>query len=103
MSEPNDKVHSYRDVSRANWGAIIPNGTLPTGEQLQLGAILRIADATERMATNYTQLQADLDRYKRQLEAEKSRSMKLLHSIRGYKSRITELKKQLEAKEVVNT
>lgn len=44
----------YRDSSRKNWGQ---DGEAPlTLEQINTGAMLRIADATEKMAQRHTEL-----------------------------------------------
>lgn len=53
----------YREESRANWG-VTTDGN-PTIEQINCGAILRIADAAELMAKNHAQLVADRDRFER--------------------------------------
>lgn len=44
---------SYRDESRTNWGVTVAEATKPDRDQLYLGCMLRIADATELMASNY--------------------------------------------------
>jgi hypothetical protein len=51
------REHSRRDYGRRDGGKL-------TVEQINCGALLRIADATETMARNYVQMQADLDYYK---------------------------------------
>lgn len=44
-------VHSYRNLSRTDWGAKVnAAGWSPTHEDLKLGALLRIADALEVLA-----------------------------------------------------
>lgn len=49
------EFRSYKNESRdTDWGN--SNGSLLTLEQLQFGAILRIADAVELMAKRYTDL-----------------------------------------------
>jgi len=52
---------TYKEQSRINWGSTEEKLTL---EQINTGAILRIADATESMAKNYTQMENDLKYYK---------------------------------------
>lgn len=49
---------NYRDESRGQWGQ---NTETPTIEQLTMGCMLRIADATELMAKNYAELIAERD------------------------------------------
>lgn len=52
----------YKEGSRADWGAEIPDGQILTRDQIELGAILRIADASEFMARNHDQLIRERDR-----------------------------------------
>lgn len=66
----------YKDESRKNWyreDAILD-------AEIKLGAILRIADATEAMAKNYTALIAERDRLKRWYESEQARCQLLNRS-----------------------
>lgn len=51
-----------KEGSRADWGVEIAEGKNLTREQIELGAILRIADASELMARNYDQLIRERDR-----------------------------------------
>ena len=46
---------TQREQSKKDWES------RDTSEDLQLGCLQRIADASEKMASNYTQLQKDLD------------------------------------------
>lgn len=46
---------SYREQSRIDWGLAEPGAPM-TVERIQLGAVLRIADATEKMAQRHTEL-----------------------------------------------
>lgn len=67
-----------------------------TNEDINSGSLQRIADAVEKMAGNYTQLQNDRDYY-RTLAADKSKAIeKLSRKISALKGVITKLKKQLE-------
>ena len=87
-----DKTH--RELSRKNW---IPNeNDKNTAKSIKLGAILRIADATEQMAKNHLKLQRDYDymkgsrdRYRDNYEHECKRSA-------AFKGHITRLKKEIE-------
>lgn len=81
---------SYRDESRKNWGT----NALLDREQIQLGAILRIADATEKMCRDreelerkYQNMRASRDRYQEALEAERRKNA----ALRGV---ITKLKRK---------
>lgn len=69
---------SFKDESRKNWG-ISDNSELDR-DQIQLGAILRIADATERMCLDREKLERDYqymrkqrDRYRDLLDKERRR------------------------------
>lgn len=50
----------YKELSKTNWGTTEEKLNL---DQINTGAMLRIADATEKMAGNYIQLQNERDRY----------------------------------------
>ncbi len=89
---------SYRQESRKDWGITQEEGHAPDINRIHLGALLRIADAAEKMAQNHAILIDERDRYKR-LYDEKVRYAKMLYrsnvSLRGA---ITRLKKALAAK-----
>lgn len=51
---------TYRAQSRLDW----TSQSLPVNEQVKIGALQRIAAATELMAANYREMQNDLDFYK---------------------------------------
>lgn len=84
---------SYKKESRSDWGAELPEDQKLSMDQIQLGCILRIADATEAMAKNHTQLQADLDWYKRQYNSYKERLEASENSNRSLRGVITKLRK----------
>jgi len=94
----NKVFKNYREESKSNWGAICEPHENISHEQLQTGAILRIADATEKMATNYTALQSDRDYYKRRLESVQADNRHLYKQLSGLRGEITKLKKKLAAK-----
>ncbi len=83
---------NLREKSRRQW----TNPSNATAD-IQLGAILRIADAAEIMAQNFVRLQNDLDYYK----AKSSRLQKDLDRVKnsraGYKAALTKLRQQQEA------
>jgi len=54
---------AYRDESRINWGTESNKGL--TLEQINTGALLRIADASEKMAQRHTELIRDRDYWER--------------------------------------
>ena len=82
---------TYQKISRGNW---IPHeSAVNSKDTLKVGAILRIAEATEAMAKNHVKLQAEYDwmrrsrnRYRDDLETERRRCAAL-------KGHITRLKK----------
>jgi len=79
---------SFKEASKINWQAVDANENgYPGHERVQLGCLMRIADATEAMAKNYNSLLQEIE-WKEQ---------KLLKSNRSLKGRITKLKKQLAA------
>jgi hypothetical protein len=73
----------YKDESRKDWSVLKEKASSATNDDLKLGAILRIADATELMAKNFIALQKE-NEYLRQrnmtlaadYETEKKRSAK---------------------------
>lgn len=85
----------YKDESRKDWGRMGPEGIKPTNEDITLGCILRIADATEAMAKNYVFLQNELTAAKKRNDYLKSLSERKDYQIRGLKGQITKLKKEL--------
>jgi hypothetical protein len=54
-------------------------------EQLNAGALLRIADATEKMAQGHSKLLADVDFYKRQWESAKEINKRLSRQVSAYR------------------
>lgn len=79
---------NLREHSQMNFSS---SGTL---EQIQIGALQRIADATEKMASNYTALQNDRDLYMRWWKEQKAYSQKLARRISALQGVITKLKKK---------
>ena len=88
MSFSEDKT--YKEQSRRKWWCE-PD---PNENQLKLGCLQRIADATELMAQNYQSLIGERDSYKRKYEAERDRRLnqdKCNAALRGV---ITKMKKK---------
>jgi hypothetical protein len=74
---------SWKGQSKLDyWTEGLESEGLPR-EQVQTGAIMRIADAVELMAKNHGQLIEERDRYKRWYEEARERAMKYRHSIAG--------------------
>lgn len=82
---------SYRKESRTDWGRDL-DGHLDR-ESLQFGAILRIADAVEKMAQSYDALIHDRDFYKRRSKELTDYSIQQSHRIRSLRGVITRMKK----------
>ena len=81
-------VRGFRHASKTDWGNDESKGV--TLEQINTGAILRIADATEKMAQRHTELIRDRDYWERRakdaeraLETERHRTA----SLRGHLKR----------------
>lgn len=70
---------SLKDASRVDWVSdpVKPGSNYPGDTNIQLGCLMRIANATEAMATEYTRMQRDLEYYKKWY-AEKQRKSLLL-------------------------
>lgn len=83
---------SYREESRTNWGVTVTENTKPDREQLMLGCMLRIADATEAMAKNYTQLQNELKWANEKNGRNQTRIEKLQRQVNAYKGIVKKLK-----------
>ena len=87
-------IKSYRKESRTDWGTSDDKVTL---EQINTGAILRIADATEAMAKNHVQLQAERDRLQQWYDQERERAAKLERSNAALRGQITRLKNRIKS------
>lgn len=79
-------AENYRDASRRNWHRI--DGEAPDINQLQFGCIQRIADAAEKMASSYTAIEAERDRYKKLYYEKVSDKAKLIKEIIGLRGQI---------------
>lgn len=80
---------NYRDATKANWGTSDDKLTL---EQVNTGCLLRIADAIEKMASNYQRMENELAMYKRRHNEEKEYKERHWRTIRAMKGVITKLK-----------
>lgn len=56
---------SIRNISRAEFCVEDVEGKKFSLDQIKVSALLRIADATESMAKNYTEMQSDIDSLKK--------------------------------------
>lgn len=84
---------SFKDESRANWGETLEPGQFLSDERLQLGAILRIADATEAMAKNWRQLVAERDEAVASRDRALAREDKLDRRVAALRGVITRMKR----------
>lgn len=90
---------SYKEESRNNWGRDLEEGRSLTIEQINCGAVLRIADATEAMARRYTALLDENERLKRSVQRLSDGRESLIRSRAGCRSVITRLQKRIQALE----
>lgn len=91
------RFEPYRAGSRTNWGRHLEDNQQLSREDLQLGCLLRIADATELMAKRHAELQQSLDYYK-SIAAERADEITYLkNQLRGARGSITRLRKRIAA------
>lgn len=83
---------NFKDESRKNWSRhVTTENDEINNSEIQLGAILRIADATEKMAQRYTDLLSRneyLDSYVKRLEASSRTKDRQINALRGHITRI---------------
>ena len=89
---------SYRKISRADWAP--GDGQQINGDVIQLGALLRIADATESMAKRHDELVRDKERAESSRKYWQALAESRERSLSASKGQITKLKKLLAAKAV---
>lgn len=82
MSEP-----SFRDSSRGHW---LSNTST---DHVNAGSLQRIADATEKMATNWVSITADRDQLKRRCDYLKSETDRLARRISALRGVVTRMRK----------
>lgn len=82
---------SFREESKLDYGRVTDANL--NNDELQLGAILRIADATESMAQNYVRLQNERDRYERWYKDSKASGERMARRIAALRGVITKMKK----------
>jgi hypothetical protein len=92
---------NYRDASKENWGKDDPYTKNPEDiglnlDQINTGAFLRIADATEAMAKNHIELQAAYDRMRESRDVWMRYSDKKANQINSMKSLVSRLKNQIK-------
>lgn len=82
---------NFRDASRTGWGTDSNDLTV---DQIKLGALLRIADATELIAKEHARLIRDRDQYKRWHDEERAAKEILERRINALKGVITKMKRR---------
>lgn len=90
---------NYRDISRTSWGTseeISP-------DHIMLGAVLRIADAVEKMAESWVRLTTDRDQWKRTAENRSARIAELERSNRALRGVVTKLRSRMPAEDSADT
>jgi hypothetical protein len=70
---------------------------LPSNDDLNTSALMRIADATEKMASNYQKMENDLAMYKRWYKEKSETVNNRDKSISNLRGQITKLKNKLAA------
>lgn len=83
-------ARTCKEVSRIDFAL---SGELPTHQEIQTGAIQRVADAAEKMAQNYDALVSERDRYRQWWKEEVARRGQRERSITALRGVITKLKK----------
>lgn len=81
----------FREQSRGNW---FTDSGKPDTEQLSLGCLQRIADATEVMSKNYADLIRQRDWYERQMKRERELREQRDRTIAALRGVITRLKRK---------
>ncbi len=87
----------YKEESRKNWYIDLEPNQKLDNDQLQLGAILRIADATELMSKNHLKTEADLKWWRERSERQDSAIERLNNQLRTWKGVATRYKKDRDA------
>lgn len=79
---------NMKEASRGSWSASNP----PTLENINVGSLQRIADATETIAQNYGKLIRERDQAIKERDYERQETKFLEHRIRSLRGVITRLK-----------
>lgn len=80
-----------------NWG-VETSGSL-SSEQLNLGCMLRIANAADMLNQNITNLMGERDTYKRRYESEREAHLKTTKTKNTYRATINRLEKRIKVLE----
>jgi hypothetical protein len=86
---------NMKESTKINWVVETSSGDdYPGDKNIELGCLMRIADATEKMASNYQKMENDLAMYKRWYGQEVESVKRLTRSnnaLRGYLNRLKKL------------
>jgi hypothetical protein len=88
------RMSRLSNLNEASRKAYDTHGERPTFEEIQTGALQRIADATELMARSYITLIKSRDNYKQMYENSCTREAGLRRRITALRGVITRFKKQ---------
>ena len=89
---------NFKEWSKDNWG-LTKDDAKPSDEQIRVGCLQRIADATELIAKNYNDLLREKKRYEQWYRQEREENASLRRSLIAHKANYTRLKNKLEALE----
>lgn len=84
---------NWKEQSRIDWGQDLGEHEFPGREAIQLGAILRIADAMEAMAKSHTGLVEEKERYRKWYIDEREQKHRQYRMVSRLHGVITRLKK----------
>lgn len=84
--------NSYKDETRKNWGCA---DRQPDTDELKLGALMRIADATEVMAHEYKRLIEQRNLYEKWWRESRTCSERLARSNAALRGQITKMRKRI--------
>ena len=86
---------NYRKLSRRDWQVAEAETVVVTGEHIQLGCTLRIADALETIAKSRVEMEDEIAALKCSVKFYRSRSDRLENRNRGLRGRITVLNRKI--------
>jgi|CXWL01.1.fsa_nt_gi hypothetical protein len=89
---------TLKDWSRVDWSTEAEN--YPGDNNVQLGGILRIADAVEKMASSYDQLRRDKEWYQREYNSQREEIRHLKNSRAAYMAHLTRLRNKIADSDV---
>ena len=83
----------YRKESKINWGTTVEENVPLDNDQIQLGALLRIADSLENMEQPFKKLLEDVEFYRNSARALSDRNESLKRRVAALQGVITKMKK----------